>query len=183
MAKRNTTLLIVLGFILVLAFGYFVWPTRYQMTTLQGLPVRIDRLTGCTQYFAGSGWVGDPSSCGRGVNPSLGAAAARQITYSLNGPKKLSAIGSGLTGTATLSDYGLQVDLYNGTPCTLRSGAVFLQVGAVLRRYDFSMEDIGPYSKGTVTIDVLEKPPKDGKFSWNFVSATYDLPAGTHSCT
>lgn len=189
MARHNTTLAMVLGFILVVAFGYFVWPTRFEVTSLQGVPVRIDRLTGCTRLFTGAGWVRDPATCGgksgigspAGENqpPPTGQAAHRTVTYS---PIQILALGDKVTGRASIVAGYLQIDLYNGTPCTLEHGRVSLTVAGQTRLYDFNDPTVHPFSTTTVAIPILENVQSGTKFRWQFASVTFGLPEGTKTC-
>jgi hypothetical protein len=54
----NKTILVISILIVVLIFGYFVWPTPYLYThTAQNILVRINRITGESHYFLpGGGW-------------------------------------------------------------------------------------------------------------------------------
>jgi hypothetical protein len=48
-----SALLVALGLV-----GWFIWPTPYRYTDLSGLPIRIHRITGASEFLApGHGWL------------------------------------------------------------------------------------------------------------------------------
>lgn len=47
---------IIVATALILAFGYFVWPSHYRYDHIHGNLVRVDRVTGRVDAFSPSGW-------------------------------------------------------------------------------------------------------------------------------
>jgi hypothetical protein len=96
----------------ILIFAAVFWPGIYRYDRFgsvdDGLPMRVNRLTGHTQLFTGSEWIalGDRS------------AAEQVVTRSELSPEEIAL----LSGTASFQ-YGnsVRVELYNGTDAIVRS--------------------------------------------------------------
>ena len=54
--EKTKKRMIIVGIILVLLFGYFVWPTPYNYSQLQGIPIRVNKITGTTEIAGQKGW-------------------------------------------------------------------------------------------------------------------------------
>jgi len=161
--------LIIIGCILILSFiVIFIWPTKYRYTkaTISNntFPVRMNRLTGKTEYFGiSSGWSA-PESTEWEIEGS-----PREIP--LFDLKKI----SGKAELKDLSGWTICLEIYNGSEWKLQYLTVVIRKNDTNknniweRRYK-GFANIKSLSAGTVYIEVADLERND-EWDWEIVSA------------
>lgn len=101
-STRNLTLILATAF----AFGFFVWPGRWEFAVIGNYPMRTSRLTGSSEVFAEGRWqsLTEPSSSGSSPDETVRMLSATE--------KEL------VTGSGGVSTTGyFKGSMYNGGDC------------------------------------------------------------------
>ncbi len=120
-ARIALKLIALVGVLLIIGvIGLFVWPTRYRYDRMKvqenDLPVRIDRLTGRTEYLTLTGWMVVGNEKGNGKSES-----DDQDLAGLDLAK--------IAGTSSITNYGsMQFEAYNGSDQTVTEVTVRVTV-------------------------------------------------------